>query len=169
MKPGALWPAAVVGALTVTVAANVAMFVLANGGNRAVVEPRYYERAVAWDSTMAEIARSEATGWTATAVLAPGADRARDPRLTVRLADRAGRGLEGATVRVEAIHNLDSERGVHATLLARGNGVYATDLPLRHRGLWELRVTASRGGERFRADLRRDLPPGEDHGRHGAP
>ena len=156
MKPAALWPAAVVGALVVTVGANIAILVLANDSDKAVVEPHYYEKAVAWDSTMAQGRRNESLGWSIRATLTPSAGGA---RLEASLADRAGAPLAGAALRVEAIHNLDAARRVEATLRDAGGGAYGADLPLRHAGLWELRFTVERGGERFTEDLRRDLAP----------
>jgi nitrogen fixation protein FixH len=156
VKPAVLWPLAVVGALVVTVGANIAILVLANDSDKAVVEPNYYEKAVAWDSTMAQGRRNDSLGWSIGATLTPSAGGA---RLEARLADRTGSPLTGATLRVEAIHNVDAARRIEATLRDAGGGAYGADLPLRHVGLWELRFTAVRGGDRFTEDLRRDLSP----------
>lgn len=164
MRAAALWPAAVVGALVVTVGANIAIFVLANDGDRAAVEPHYYERAVAWDSTMAEEARSAATGWEATVTLSPAGASRDGAVLRVRLVDRESRPVDGAIVRVEAIHNLDEGRRVSAVLGPRGNGAYEDRVPLERRGLWELRLRADRGSEHYEADLRRDLADGPTNG-----
>jgi len=156
MKPAALWPAAVIGALVVTVGANIAIFVLANDSDKAVVEPNYYEKAVAWDSTMAQGRRNESLGWSIRATLTPSGEGA---RLHAILADRGGASLSGATIRVEAIHNSDAARRVEGTLRDAGGGAYDADLPFRHAGLWELRFTVERGGERFTGDLRQELAP----------
>ena len=156
MKAAALWPAAVVGALVVTVGANIAILVLANDSDKAVVEPNYYEKAVAWDSTMAQGRRNESLGWSVRATLTPIPGGS---RLAASLADRAGAPIAGATLRVEAIHNLDAARRIEAALRDAGGGAYEADLPMRHAGLWELRFTAERDGERFTDDLRRDLAP----------
>ena len=157
MKAAQLWPAAVVGTLALTVGVNVVMLVLANDGDRAVVEPRYYEKAVAWDSTMADAARSEATGWKADAALSELARPARGALLRVRLLDRNARPVEGATMHVEAIHNLDAGRRVEAAVGFQGDGVYEARLPLDRHGLWELRLRADRGSDHYEADIRRDL------------
>ncbi|HET9951473.1 MAG TPA: FixH family protein [Candidatus Eisenbacteria bacterium] len=156
MKPAALWPVAVVGALVVTVGANIAILVLANDSDKAVVEPNYYEKAVAWDSTMAQGRRNESLGWSIGATLAPSAVGA---RLHANLADREGAPLPGALIRVEAIHNADAARRIEGTLRDAGGGAYEADLPLRHAGLWELRFTVERDGALFTLDLRRDLAP----------
>ncbi|HET7903794.1 MAG TPA: FixH family protein, partial [Candidatus Eisenbacteria bacterium] len=71
--------------------------------------------------------------------------------------DREGAPVSGADVRVEAIHNLDSDRRVKSSLRESGPGRYEAALPLGHRGLWELRFDATRGSERYVVSLRRDL------------
>lgn len=159
MKAAALWPAAVVGALLVTVGANVAILVLANNSDRAVVEPNYYRRAVAWDSTLAQSARNDALGWRVEASL-QAEDRER-ARVRVRVTDRAGAPVSGAIVRVEAIHNRAAASRSVVGLTESGGGEYAAVARMGHRGLWELRVIAERHGERFTADIRRELAAGE--------
>ena len=158
MRAARLWPLALGAVLALTVGANVAVFQAAHDRNAAAVEPDYYRKAVRWDSTMAEERRSAALGWHADAGL--GAVAPGGTLLTVRLAGPDGAPLDGATVQVTAIHNLDALRHVSARLEALGSGVYGARLPLRHAGLWELRLEAVRGDERFRATLRRDAAPG---------
>jgi nitrogen fixation protein FixH len=159
MRAAQLWPLAVVAVLAVTVGANVVIYLLARDPGAAVVERDYYRRAVAWDSTMADERRSAELGWRLQAELgAVGADGA---PLTVRLAGRDGVPLSGATVRVEAVHNRDAGHPVAAALVPAGDGRYAARLPLRHAGLWELRFTAARGGERFTQSLRREAALGQ--------
>ncbi len=158
MKKGAWWPIAAGGVLAATVAANGVLLYQANGRDAAVVEPDYYRRAVRWDSTLAERQRDAALGWRLDAALG-----ALEPdggaSLAVRLADRDGRPIEGAAVRVTAISNLDAAHAVRATLAGGPGGAYAARLPLARRGLWELRFDVARGGERFSAALRRDTAP----------
>jgi len=158
MRAARLWPLAVSAVLALTVGANVLLFRAAHDRNAAAVEPDYYRKAVRWDSTMAEERASAALGWHADAGLGPLARAG--AQLTVRLAGPGGAPIEGATVTVTAIHNLDALHHVNARLAPLGGGVYGARLPLRHAGLWELRVEAARGGERFRVTLRRDAPAG---------
>ena len=159
MRAAKLWPLAVVAVLAVTIGANVVIYLLARDPGAAVVERDYYRRAVAWDSTMADERHSAELGWRLEAEL--GALGAGGAPLTVRLADRDGAPLSGAAVRVEAVHNLDAGRPVTAELAPAGAGRYTARLPLRHAGLWELRFTATRGGERFAQSLRREAAGGE--------
>ena len=154
MKPGALWPIAIAGVLALTVGANVAVFIAARDPHAAAIEPDYYRKGVAWDSTMAEQRRSDALGWHVDADLLD-ASRA-GARLRVTLADRDGRPVDGARVRVEAIHNLQADERVRAEIGGGGQGVYEAVLPLRLAGMWELRLEATRGNEHFVTSLRRE-------------
>jgi nitrogen fixation protein FixH len=160
MRAARLWPVAIVVVLGLTVAANALIFWAASDRNAAAVEPDYYRKAVRWDSTMAEERRSAALGWSAAAELG-GVGPAGTP-LTVRLAGPDGTPLDGATVEVTAIHNLDAGRHLTARLAPLGGGAYRARLPLRHAGLWELRLEAVRGRDRFRVSLRRDAAPGAE-------
>ena len=157
MSPARLWPVAIVGVLAVTVAANAVLFYAASDREAAAVEPDYYRRAVAWDSTRAQERRNQALGWRLVAELgAPGPE---GTPLGVLLVDAEGLPIEDATVSVEAIHNREATRPIRATLAPTAEDAparegYAVTLPLPRRGLWELRFVARRGDERFTADLR---------------
>lgn len=153
MKPAALWPVAIAGVLAVTVAANVAVMVLAGGPDRAPIEPDYYRKAVAWDSTLAQDDRDAALGWTLDARLEPHADGAM--WIEARLAGRDGAPLDGAAIDVEAIHNR-APRPEVARLAPAGVGGYRARLPVARPGLWELRFTAIRAGVRFTHTVRLD-------------
>ncbi len=154
MNAAKLWPVAIVGVLVVTVAANGVLLLAANDRRAASIEPDYYRKAVAYDSTIAQEHRDAELGWRLDAALAPARDGA---TARVQLSDASGAALAGATVRVEAIHNADPGHPVRAELVARSPGEYQGALRLRHRGLWELRFEVTHGAERFTADLRREL------------
>lgn len=154
MNAAKLWPAAILGVLAVTVAANVVLLVEAGDPGAAGIEPDYYRRAVAWDSTMAQEDRNAALGWRLAAELGPMGTGGSP--LVVRLTGADGRPLAGARIEVEAIHNLAAAHPVRAALVATDDGAYATSLPLPRRGLWELRFTVARAGERFTTRLRRE-------------
>lgn len=153
-----LWPVAIIGVLAVTVVANLAILRVASGPGASALEPDAYARAVAWDSTAAVRAASATLGWTASATISAAARGG--ARVRVVLVDRAGRPIDGAIVRVEAIHNREMRR-VRGTLpaAASAEGAYEEALPLVRRGMWELRLDASRGNERFVASLRAELDP----------
>lgn len=158
MKPGALWPIAVVAVLAITVGANLWLIWAAQDPNGAVIEPDYYRKAVQWDSLSARRARSDALGWRVDAAL--GATNGARAHVRATLADSLGAPVAGADVSLEAVHNLQGARRVTAALLETAPGVYEADAALGRRGMWELRISARRGPEEFLASLRRDAARG---------
>jgi nitrogen fixation protein FixH len=170
MKPGRWWPIAVVAVLAITVLANVVVLWVASDPDAEAVEPDYYRKAVAWDSTRVERARNLALGWRLDATVGPLGGGGAEVR--ARLADAAGAPLAGATVELEAIHNRIAAHPVHAVLFPAGGaggeaGVYAAAVPLARPGLWELRFTVRRGSDRFTVDRRLDValaPPAGEAG-----
>ena len=158
MKPGAWWPIGIVGVLAVTVAANIALMVVARDPNAYVVEPDYYRKGVNWDSSMAQARASVALGWQVDAALRDWTPAG--TTLVVQLADSTGAPLTGAKVQVELINNVTPEAPVHASPAEVGGGRYQARVPLARPGLWELRLVARRGRALFASDLRRDLARG---------
>ena len=155
MTRGAGWPIAIAVVLAITVGANVLLLRIATEPNAYATEPDYYRKAVAWDSTAAAERASEATGWRCDADLVR---RGRALELHLRLVDAAGAPVAGAAVHVTAIHNLAAATPSELTATPGDAGTYVATLPVAREGLWELRLAATRGGARFRADLRREAP-----------
>jgi len=156
VSPAKAWPLAIVGVLAVTVAANVLLFAAANAPGTAVAERDYYRRALDWDRTQAERARSAALGWRAAAAFqgaAPGRTR-----LELRLADASGAPVAGAAVELEGVHNLAADDPRHWVLAETAPGLYATEADVPFSGRWELDVTATRGADRFVSVLHAEAP-----------
>ena len=147
MKAAAVWPMAIAIILSVTVIANLWLWREANAPGAAALEPNYYARAIAWDSTQAEHSRSVALGCRADVAFAhPMASGA---ELRVRMADRTGAPLAGARVAVVGVHNLASATPSLWLLTERAPGEYVAVVRLAHTGRWELRVSATLGADRF--------------------
>jgi nitrogen fixation protein FixH len=155
VSPGARWPAGVILALAATVAVNLLMLRAATSRDAAVVEPDYYRKALAWDSTLAARRHDAALGWRLEAMLERAGRSGAD--LVVSLADREGRPLAGAGITVTAIHNAEARRPV-AAMRTGADGVARARLPLARPGRWELRLEARHAGETFSASLRRERP-----------
>ena len=138
------WPAAVIGMLTLNVAGTL-VFMWAAGDDEAnAVEPDYYRKAVAWDSTAAARQRASDLGWTLDAAIGPiGADGSAQVGVTLR--DRAGVAVDGTTLTVVAIHNAHARHPLAATIPAVSPGRFEARLPLRWAGRWELRFEIARG------------------------
>ena len=156
MKREHWWPIGIAATLLLTVAANVVLFVLAAQGDGVGAVPDYYARAVRWDSTQAEAARSRALGWGLTATLAsPVAGQ--PTTLTVGLTDAAGQPVDNANVRVAgyAVAHANATQ-VDTALTASASG-YRALLAVPRVEWYEFRLTADRGGDRF-VSLLRCLP-----------
>jgi nitrogen fixation protein FixH len=155
MKNGRAWPWALGLVLALTVVGNLWVMRVAGSDPSFVIEPDYYQKAVNWDSTMAQSARNVELGWTLTARLAPaGTDG--NATLTAQLRDAGGAPITGAVLTVEATHNARASEILAAELTAAEDGSYTALLPAARRGLWELRFEAARNGEQFTATVRTD-------------
>lgn len=155
MNPARLWPLAIVAVLGVTVVANVALYMTANGHDAPVPEPDYYRRAIAWDSTLAEARRSAELGWSVDARLATDGDGGTTMELVAQ--GRDGRPVSNAEVTVTAIHSRPPQRVVEARGTLGADGRARILLPLERSGAWELRLRLRRGDDVCVADLRREL------------
>ena len=156
MKPGSGWPIGIVAILATTIGVNIAVMRIAGNDPSFAVEPDYYRKAVAYDSTMAQAESNRALGWSAVASII-GTEEGR-PQLLVRLADSAGVSIDDAAVSVVAMYVARAASPDTLTLEFVRNGEYAGILNDAHAGQWEVRVTAQRGAERFTSVLRTESP-----------
>jgi nitrogen fixation protein FixH len=150
-----IWPAIIVSVLVVDVGVGVVMMRVANDDPTFAVEPDYYHKAVAWDSTVAQAERNRSLGWQVMPSLGR-VEAGKDAALTLTLRDSAGALVHGAEVHVEAMPVAHANELMEATLPAGEAGGYTAEVPITRAGLWELRVVATRGSDRFTADLRLD-------------
>jgi nitrogen fixation protein FixH len=156
------WPTLITLALLGNVALGFVLIRVARGDEHFAVEPNYYRKAVEWDSTAAQAERNRALGWQITAQLGavtPGTEP------TMQLAVRTGTGesISGAVVTLEAMPVAYAGEMVTAQLPATDSlGQTAAAVALHRTGLWELRVSALRGADRFTANLRLDVSASRD-------
>lgn len=141
------WPIAVGVILGATVVGNIAVMRIANDDPSFAVEPDYYAKAVAFDSTMAQERRNLDLGW--------GVETSLDPLvtgsptlLTVRLKDRDAGPLIGASVSIVARFNARANDTLTATLPEISPGTYRSALSITTPGEWEIRVDARHGDSR---------------------
>lgn len=153
MKAGMAWPIGIVVILSTTVIANLAVMRIANNDPAFAIEPDYYKKAVAFDSTMAQERRSNALGWVASTRIAPVTDGAAT-RLHVTLRDEASQPVVGATVLVTALFNARANALINATLVEDSAGVYSAPMAISTPGEWEVRITATRDTSHFMTSLR---------------
>lgn len=153
---GWYWPWLIAALLVATVAGQGVMLYAAASDDTMSIEPDYYKKAVAWDSTASLDSMSALLQWKSDVKIA-GAG-ATGGELILILTDAAGDGVTGARVKVTAIHNLDGKRHIEATLDERADGRYGAQMPLDHAGMWEVRVQAERGADHYRFTTRAEAP-----------
>jgi nitrogen fixation protein FixH len=153
---GWYWPWLIAALLVATVAGQGVMLYAAASDDTMSIEPDYYKKAVAWDSTASLDSISALLHWKADVTI--GGAGASGGELVVILTDAAGDGVTDAHVKVIAIHNLDGTRHIEAMLDERADGRYAAHMPLDHAGLWEVRVQAERGADHYRTTSRAEAP-----------
>jgi hypothetical protein len=152
MKAEDRWPIALGAVLALTIAANVVAYRLATQRDALAIEPDYYRKAVAWDSTEAVAARSRALGWRLEATL--GAVSVGRAPLAVALRDDAGTPVSGALVRVEVFAVARADERLDTMLTETTAGHYALTLPIADAQWHEVRLSADRAGDRFVQRLR---------------
>lgn len=150
MKKGALWPAAIVGLIGLNVSIVGVTVYLATSDPSAVVEPGYYEKALAWNQTARLRDASVRLGWKAG--IGVTADR-----LTVRLSDSAGAPVAGAAVSVVAFADARAGDRQDLSLAEYSPGEYAGPMRVSRAGLWQFRIEARRGADTFVSTIEQDL------------
>jgi nitrogen fixation protein FixH len=152
-----VWPAIVIGVLALDVAVGIAMMRVADDDPTYAIEPDYYHKAITWDSTVAQAERNRALGWTLAPTLG-ARGMGRPAALALQLRDRIGQPIDSAVVRVEAMPVAHANAVVEVTLPGAGQGSYGAPVTIAEPGLWEFRLMARRGEDRFTADFRLEVP-----------
>ena len=155
MKRVPAWPVGIVVVLLLFAAGNIQMMRLASADPSFAVEPDYYRKAVAFDSTMAQQRRNADLGWIVTAAI----DRETIPAtVSVRLADGTGQPVRDAKVRIDARFNARANDVLTADLTETAPGTYTGRLGVKFAGEWEVRVDAVRAADHFTASARTQAP-----------
>lgn len=106
-----------------------------------------YEAGLLYDRTLAQRAAQAELGWSATLALAE------DRVLELVITDKAGKGVDGLTVKAALERPATDAGGRALPLTGRGGGRYVAEAELA--GAWDVVVLATgRNGERFEASRR---------------
>jgi hypothetical protein len=132
----------------------VSLAVIASSDPSFAVERDYYQRAVAWDDHLAELAESARLGWAIAVVIRPQRGGA---ELTASLLDRNGQAVHDAKLSLEAFHNARRNLALLVDLEPDRHGRYRRFVPMHKSGLWEFRFRAKRADTRFVQTLRGDV------------
>jgi hypothetical protein len=150
-----VWCCVPVGLLACMLAGLGTMATIAIRDPGFALERDYYKKAIAYDREIVQRNENARLGWAAVVETGAASSAGRTP-LVVRLSDARG-AVTGARARVEALRNAAAARVLDAELREAPAGVYTAELPLVHGGLWELRFSFERNGERMTAVVRRDV------------
>jgi nitrogen fixation protein FixH len=150
MKKGLGWPIGIATILFATVASNIGVILITKDDPSFAVEPDYYRKAVEWDSTSARRARSDALGWQVTPTVQVGRTNS---ELSLTLVDANGASIDGAMIAGELLHVARASQMQTIQFTARDNGYVAT-VQMPRAGVWELRLDATRGDQRFLRTVR---------------
>ena len=148
MKRGMGWPIGVSLILATTVAANIWVARIANDDPSFAIEENYYQKAVNFDSTLAQERTNVRLGWRLTPTLGPLSTPG-GPRLDATLTDSAGAPISGASILVSALQVSRANQVHEVTLAAAAPGEYGATLDARLPGQWELRFDVRAGDTHF--------------------
>jgi nitrogen fixation protein FixH len=151
------WPIGIAAALLLSAGSNIIMMFIAKADPAFAIEPDYYQKAVAWDATMAQERTNTTLGWRAAATIELASPHT-PGRITVTLRDMQGQVIPDATATIEAMHNARASQRYEVALSPDGYGAYTAPIDAHRPGQWEVRVTASRGTDRFTQSLRIEAP-----------
>ncbi len=155
---GWIWPVLSAALLVFGLVAGGIMIVIASNHPSLQVDENYYDRAVHYDDYKAQLQANEDLGWSPSLEVRrlPVAG-ARNVQVAVKLLDRDGHPVKGASVAVSAFHLARSGDVFRQVLSETGPGVYSARMPLRRTGIWEFRLLAERDQDRFTAVLSREF------------
>lgn len=154
-RRGLFWAMVPVVVLAAGVSGLVLVATIASDDPGFALERDYYQRAVTWNQQQAQWAENERLGYRLVASIIRSPTGA---ALVARVADRAGAPVRGAHVEVEAFANARSAARRTLSLAEGEGGAYHASLDGARPGLWELRFTVVRDGERFTHVARVELP-----------
>ena len=143
------WPLIVIGLLTGHVSVMVVAVVIATHDKSFAVLPDYYQKAVHWDDTQAELRASERLGWQCAFTPSADVDPLGRRSVTFTLVDAAGKGIAGADVQVTYFHHARPAELLKATLQTDQSGRATQTIPMRNEGFWQVNVRASKDGQKF--------------------
>jgi nitrogen fixation protein FixH len=142
---GRFWCFVPAGLLAAMLAGLATMATIAVRDPGFATEQNYYEKAVLYDQEIAQRAENARLDWRLDASVAAAGPSS---PIVVWIRDREG-PVAGARVHLVALRNAHSSVVLNTPLLQSAPGEYRGSLPLVRGGLWELRVSAERGTERF--------------------
>ena len=116
MKQGWHWMVLVGFLMAIVLVANLILVYFATSDPSFAVEEDYYQKALDWDERRAQDAANAELGWTASFDVARTRNNDGTVQVRTLLADRTGRPVRDAAVRIEAFHNARAAHVLRARL-----------------------------------------------------
>jgi nitrogen fixation protein FixH len=154
---GLFWALVPVGLLVASVVGVGSMAVIATRDPGFSLERDYYSRAVHWDREQDQRQENQRLGYQLTL-------ESSDPAaLIVRLHDRNGEELRGASVHAEAFANARAANVRQLAFTEGADGTYRARLDAPRPGLWEFRFRVDNAALHFTEVVRVDVSAGPAH------
>lgn len=144
-----LFPAIIIGLLVMQIGLCLIGIYYATRSNANVVESDYYDKALHWDQQVATEQASAALGWTAKMNISAVPDMQANRTFVLEMKDRDGRPITGAKIRMIYFHHANARHVEQTELRDLSNGFYSATIAAARPGLWEFRLVAERGKEKF--------------------
>lgn len=149
------WPLFIIGLLLVHVGGVAILIYLATRDGSVQVEQNYYKKALAWDQRMEQDRTNLRLGWRSE--LSVQRSKPEHAYVQARISDRRGHPVAGAKVELVTFHKARAGDVLRSTMRELSPGTYATLLPAKRAGIWEVRLEARRGGDLFTQRVDREL------------
>lgn len=146
---GRFIPWVITGLLGITVIKYFIVISIISGDPSLAVEKDYSHRAMAWDDEKAARASSDNLGWASALSLNSNPNSPGDSVLGLTLTDERGEPISGARVQLSIFHRARASEIQEASSVTDASGQFTVSVPRSRRGLWEVRLDAIRGTDRF--------------------
>ena len=117
-----------------------------------VVTDNAYEKGLAYNAAIEAGSKAAALGWSG--AITTSQDKDGKTRVVFVLRDKNGNPLNDAKAHVYAVRPTTSGLDKDTDMQVKGNGRYEANLALAERGVWDLRVSATRGTDNYQTDTR---------------
>lgn len=148
-KKAYFFPALIIGLLVMQIGLCFIGVYMATRSDANVVEHDYYDKALHWDQQVAAEQASAALGWQAEINISAMPDMQANRTFVLSLKDRAGAPIADAKIRMIYFHHAHARQVETVELRDQGAGFYSAVLPIARPGIWEFRMVAEYGKEKW--------------------
>ncbi len=159
------WTFIILGLLGSQLSIGVVAVVLAHQGDSKQIIPNYYQRALAWDDSMAAQRESDKLGWRAELQVSEALDAQGERPITIVLRQHDGSPVLGAQGTLRIYHNKFINQAMDLPVSELSSGVYRTTAPMHQKGVWQFALRMQQGDSApFIHEREWDLTEERSHG-----